>query len=60
MLKVCLAEYILWCYWLNVTMTLAILIPTHKKLPMKETLVIWKGDINKALILYFSDASEVI
>lgn len=36
------------------------LIPTHKKLPMKETPIIWKGDINKALILYFSDASEAI
>lgn len=39
-------------------MTLGILIPAHKELPLKVILVIQKGD--KALILHFSDASEAI
>lgn len=39
-------------------MTMGLLIPTHKKLA--EIVGIWKGDIIKALILYFSNIIEAI
>lgn len=39
-------------------MTMGLLFPTHKKLA--EIVVIWNGDIIKALILYFSNIIEAI